>query len=144
MVDSSKLVPNKTRVRITSLIGNTQWPVGTAATFVGFTTSVYSHPVPPNTAVNLKNAAGQIQPWFIQDIELAVATKAEIVAERDAAVAKVELSEAKLKYLDEIQSEEFDHLEYQAYAALQIAEDTKRPKLERAKALAALIRDNKW
>jgi hypothetical protein len=80
--------------------------------------------------------------YSVRPRELAIVeiTKAEIQAERDKLAKALELVTAKLDYMNESGSDIFNDNEFRSFQALKIAEDISKSRIDRARALAQLMR----
>jgi hypothetical protein len=78
--------------------------------------------------------------WVSSDFGPATTDLITLQKELTNAEELVKQIQAKLAYMAEAQTNDFDEDEYRCYEALKIAEDTTRSKLERSKALAQLIK----
>lgn len=73
-------------------------------------------------------------------VEHVIENEEFILNERDALLSKVAELDAKLKWMREVGAEEFDRNQFRVWEVLTVVENDGMSKLDKAKAIAALVK----
>jgi hypothetical protein len=92
----------------------------------------------PNNMIRVKEPQWVGANIYAQDVEFCSITREQLEKRLKEIHEEAEGVQDKLSFLDEVESDTYDTLEFKAYQALQIADE--KSQAERAKALANLIR----
>ena len=77
----------------------------------------------------------------ISQLDFYTQSKTQIEAQIKEAQAAIEIAKGKLKWMQETNSEEFDEDEFKVWHTLTMLEDTNTTKVQKAKAIAQLIKN---
>lgn len=112
--------------------------------------TVYAHNIPLNGIgiVTIENHAGiyvglqyngQLYYVMPSQLENLSVEKKDILKEKEELEGKINIVVEKINFLEEIKATIFNETDFKCYMALKIAEDTNKPRIDRAKALRDLI-----
>lgn len=87
-----------------------------------------------------KNPNSQQVAVQISQLDFYVQSRASIERLIDEAKATVKLNEDKIKWMDHTQNEEFDEDEFKVWSTLQLFKDPNLSDIEKAKAIAQMVK----